>query len=479
MFDNEPPDGEDPMSRARPIVAVVLALAPAPALAQRTLNPQVQRFVSVNAPVVVITHVRLVDGSGSPAKEDQTIVITGEKISAVGKAGQVAIPQGAHVLDRTGTTVIPGIVGLHDHLYYQQVMTYSYPKLFLAAGVTTIRTTGSRDSYQELNLQRQVNNGEVAGPEVFTTGPYVQGAGQAVGWMHPLNSPEEARRLVRYWSEEGVNWFKAYNLITRDELGAAIDEAHKHGIKVTGHLCSVTFREAVALGIDNLEHGLTTDAEFRPGKELDKCPSGSGDTAYAALDIKSPAVQQTIKEMVSHGTAMTSTLAVEEISRPTRVPHDQRVLDALAPAYADQVKRFYDSAQYKNDSIPRASLKKAMEFEREFVKAGGLLGAGSDPCCLSEIAGYGDQRNYELLVEAGFTPEQAIQIMTSNGAKILGIADRTGTVVPGKQADLVLLAGNPVASPGDIKNVTMVFRRGLGYDPAKLTDAIKGQVGLR
>ncbi|MBI4502029.1 MAG: amidohydrolase family protein [Gemmatimonadetes bacterium] len=467
------------MSFTRSSAAALVLLYPALAQAQSPLNRQVERFVSVNAPVVAITHVRLVDGTGTPAREDQTIVITGAKISAVGKTGQVAIPQGAQVLDRPGHTVIPGIIGLHDHMYYQQVMTYSYPKLFLAAGVTTIRTTGSRDSYQELNLQRQINNGEVAGPEVFTTGPYLQGAGQGVGWMHPLNNPDEARRMVRYWSEEGVNWFKAYNLITRDELGAAIDEAHQHGIKVTGHLCSVTFREAVALGIDNLEHGLTTDAEFRPGKEPDKCPPGSGDTVYASLDIKSPAVQQTIKDMVSHGTAMTSTLAVEELSRPTRVPHDQRVLEALAPPYADQVKRFYDSAQYRNDSVPRASLKKAMEFEREFVKAGGLLGAGSDPCCLSQIAGYGDQRNYELLVEAGFTPEQAVQIMTANGAQILGIADRTGTVTAGKQADLVVLNGNPVSVPGDIKNVTLVFRRGLGYDPAKLTEAIKGQVGLR
>ncbi len=451
----------------------------AEAQAPRPISQAVQRFVSVNAPVVAITHVRLIDGTGTPAKDDQTIIIEGEKITAVGKTGQVAIPAGAQVLDRTGHTVIPGIVGLHDHLYYQQVMTYSYPKLFLAAGVTTIRTTGSRDSYQELNLQRQVANGEVAGPEVFVTGPYVQGAGVGVGWMHPLNTPEEARRMVRYWSEEGVNWFKAYNLVTRDELGAAIDEAHKHGVKVTGHLCSVTFREAVALGIDNLEHGLTTATEFRPGKELDKCPAGSGDSAYAALDIKSAAVQQTIREMVSHGTAMTSTLAVLEISSPTRVPHDQRVLDALAANYSQSVKNFYDSAQFRKDSIPRAALKKSMEFEREFVRAGGLLGAGSDPCCLSEIAGYGDQRNYEMLVEAGFTPEQAIQIMTSNGAKILGIADRTGTVAAGKQADLVIVSGDAVATPANIKNVTLVFSNGLGYDPVKLTDAIKGQVGLR
>lgn len=458
--------------------ALLLATA-ASAQSPRTLLPGVQRFVAVNAPVVALTHVKLVDGTGTPAKDDQTIVITGDKITAVGKTGQVTIPAGATVQDRTGHTVIPGIIGLHDHLYYQQVMIYSYPKLFLAAGVTTIRTTGSRDSYQELNLQRQVTAGEVVGPEVFVTGPYVQGSGQAVGWMHPLKGGDEARRLVKYWSEEGVNWFKAYTLVTREELGAAIEEAHKHGVKVTGHLCSVTFREAVALGIDNLEHGLTTATEFRGGKELDKCPAGSGDTAYAALDIKGPAVQQTIREMIAKNVSLTSTLAVGELSSPTRVPRDQRVLDALAPVYSQSVKNYYDSAQYRKDSLPRASMKKAMEFEREFVRQGGLMGAGSDPCCLSEVAGYGDQRNYELLVEAGFTAEQAIQIMTSNGAKILGIGDRTGSIVVGKEADLIVVQGDAVATPANVKNVSMVFANGLGYDPVKLTDAIKGRVGLQ
>lgn len=460
-------------------IALALVASSASAQAPRSLNPQIKMFVNVNAPTVALTHARLVDGTGTPAKDDQTIVIDGERIAAVGKTGQLAIPAGALVLDRTGQTVIPGIIGLHDHLYYQQVMMYSYPKLFLAAGVTTIRTTGSRDSYQELNLRRSVDAGEVVGPEVFPTGPYLQGEGQGVGWMHPLSGPADARRMVQYWAEEGVPWFKAYNLITRAELGTAIEEAHQRGVKVTGHLCSVGFREAVELGIDNLEHGLSTDAEFRPGKEPDVCPLGSGDTTYANLDIKSPDVQRTITEMVRRNVALTSTLAVHELSTPTRVPKDQRVLEALAPVYAEQVKRFYDSAQYRNDSVPRVAFKKAMEFEREFVRAGGLLGAGSDPCCLSEIAGYGDQRNYELLVEAGFTSEQAIQIMSANGAKILGVADRVGTVVPGKQADLVVVRGDPVAHPADIRNVTTVFKKGLGYDPAKLAEAIKGLVGLR
>jgi predicted amidohydrolase YtcJ len=200
---------------------------------------------------------------------------------------------------------------------------------------------------------------------------------------------------------------------------------------------------------------------------------------YGSLDINSPEVQQTIQDMVKHKVAMTSTLDVFELSSPSRIPADQRVIDALYPDMAKQATAYLEKGKTANDSVEIAAFKKSMAFERAFVKAGGLLGAGSDPCCLTSIAGYGDQRNYELLIEAGFTPEQAVQIMTSNGAKILGFDKWVGTVAPGMQADLVVIAGDPVRTPHDIQNVETVFRRGLGYDSAKLRDSIKGLVGLR
>lgn len=467
-------------------VAIVVNVLTAGAVAlplaaqQRTLPLPVRQYVSVDAPVVALTHVRLVDGTGTPARDDQTVVIRDEKIATVGNAGSVAIPEGAQVIDLTGKTVIPGIIGLHDHMYYggMKFMGASYPRLFLSAGVTTIRTTGSVDSYQELNLKRQIDSLLLPGPGIVVTGPYLQGPGPGPGAMHPLSGTEDARRMVRYWAEEGVTWFKAYTQISRADLGAAIDEAHKHGVKVTAHLCSVGFREAVALGIDQLEHGLLTNTEYHSGKRQDVCPSG-GDSPYGALDIESADVQRTIHDMVAHHVAMTSTLDVYELSSASRVPFDQRVLDALYPEAAKQVATYYEGGKTAKDSASRANFKKAMQFERSFVKAGGLLGAGSDPCCVSAIAGYGDQRNYELLIESGFTPEQAIQVMTSNGAKILGFDKWVGTVSPGMQADLVVLAGDPVHTPSDIRKVETVYRRGLGFDASKLRESVKGLVGLR
>jgi len=455
--------------------------ASAPAAAQRpTFTQAVRQFIATDSSSIALRNVRLVDGTGAAARDGQTVLIEGDIIRAVGPNGSVQVPAGAHVIDLTGHTVIPGLVGMHDHMYWSsRPQIVSYPRLFLAAGVTTIRTTGSYDSYQELNIKRNIEEGRVAGPSIYVTGPYLQGVGPGPGTMHPLSGQEDARRMVRYWAEEGVTWFKAYTQISRADLGAAIEEAHKHGVKVTAHLCSVGFKEAVALGIDNLEHGLLTNSEYHPGKQPDRCPLTT-DSAYAALDVNSPSVQETFRAMVKRKVPMTSTLAVFETGMLSRVPVDQRVLDALFPEGREQLAARWNSAPSRTEAerTAIASLKKAMEYERAFVKAGGLLAAGSDPCCAQSIAGYSDQRNFELLIEAGFTPEVAIQIMTLNGAKVLGGADRFGSVQAGKVADLVVLNGDPTRNPTDIRNVTLVFKHGVGYDSAKLTAAIKGRIGI-
>src|SRR5262249_37787765 len=141
---------------------------------------------------------------------------------------------------------------------------------------------------------------------------------------------DDARRVVKYWAEEGADWFKAYTFITRAELSAMIEEAHKHGAKVTGHLCSVSAREAVALGIDNLEHGFLVSTDYDPEKKPDTCPQNSR-ARLVDVDINGPAVKATFKDMIDKNVAMTSTLAVMEVSVPNRPPLDPRMLEAMYP----------------------------------------------------------------------------------------------------------------------------------------------------
>ena len=229
--------------------------------------------------------------------------------------------------------------------------------------------------------------------------------------MLPLRDAKDARKTVDYWADMGVTSFKAYMNITRAELSAAIEEAHKRGIKVTGHLCSVGFREAAAIGIDNLEHGLVVDTEFDPGKKPDVCPSQTlTRTTFVKLDVKSAPVQQTIRELVQHHVAITSTLAVFDAMAPHRPPLDQRFLDVLTPqgalTYMAARARAIDSA----DPTALEQLKREQQFEYDFVKAGGHLMAGVDPTGNGgAMAGFGDLRNLELLVEAEFTPVEAVQ----------------------------------------------------------------------
>src|SRR5881296_482264 len=439
-----------------------------------SLAAQVREYVTVDTSLLALTHVLLVDGTGGAPKSDQTIVIRAGRIATVGPAGSVQIPAGARVMDMSGSTVIPGLIGMHDHLFYTAAggravqMSYTGPRLYLGSGVTTIRTTGSRAPYAEINLKDQVDRGFSPGPRIHITAPYITGP-QGGGAMAILNSPAAAQRFVAYWAAEGAIWVKAYTDIRRAELGAAIQEAHKRGIKVTGHLCSVSFQEAVALGIDNLEHGMLTASDFTSGKQADVCPANLM-TQISASDPKGDAGQATIRSLVQHHVSMTSTLAVYEPFVANRPTKDERTLQAMDPEVRDnymKMRQQIDSGGTGWVSLP--AFKNAMAFEREFVAAGGLMAAGVDPTGIGgALAGYGDQRNYELFIEAGFTPAQAIQIMTLNGAKILGVAQALGTVEPGKLADLVVLRGDLTRDPSVIRSPTIVFKDGVGYDSAKL-----------
>jgi imidazolonepropionase-like amidohydrolase len=462
------------------------------------LSKAVQNYVRVQASKVVLEHVRVIDGTGKAAVDDRNVVIENGKISAVQAGSDVAAATGTTVLDLRGYSVMPGIVGMHNHLFYiahplagpgghaeppilVPQMSFSAPRLYLAAGVTTMRTTGSVETYADLNLKRMIDEGKLPGPHLDVTGPYLEGPGTFAIQLHELKSPEEAKQFVNYWADQGVTSFKAYMNITRAELKAAIDEAHRHGIKVTGHLCSVTYKEAAELGIDNLEHGFFVNTQLDPDKKPDQCSDTQGLFTLNKMVANGAEAKDLIDTLIKHHVAITSTLPVfESGGLPGRPPLRQAMLDSLTP----QAREAYLYAREKMWPAPAGMTweglyKRDLELERAFSAAGGLLMAGPDPTGDGGVLpGFGDQREIELLVEAGFPPVEAIRIATLNGAIYMGKQDQIGSIAAGKNADLVVIKGDPSTKIADVENVEMVFKDGVGYDSQKLFDSVKERYGL-
>jgi len=456
--------------------------------------PDRQQFIRTEAPVIALTHVRVIDGTGAAPKDDQTIVVSDGKIQSVEPSSSAKVPANAQTMDLTGYTVLPGLVGMHNHMFFPMGgtppmysdMGSSFPRLYLANGVTTIRTTGSVAPYTDLEIKKLIDAGRMIGPKMHITAPYLEGNGSFTPVMHTLADANDARRMVNFWADQGATSFKAYMNITRDELRAAVEEAHKRGLKVTGHLCSIGYKEAAEIGIDNLEHGLMADSEFVSNKQPDQCPQGVS-ASLRQLDLTSVPVQEMIRFLVAKNVAITSTLPVFEAGS---APLSQNGIGAasallnprvLAVMSTDARVRYLQArARVPAQGDYVALLRKAMDFERAFVQAGGLLIAGLDPTGNGGIvAGFGDLREIELLVEAGFTPVEAIRIATLNGAKFLGEDARIGSIATGKQADLMVVKGNPAANMNDIEKVEIVFKDGVGYDSVKLIQSVQGLVGIR
>ena len=445
--------------------------------AQDTFSESVDRLIDYHRGLVALENVTVFDGTGAEARTDQTIIINGGTIQTVGSSSEVNVPEGAIRVDLKGHTVTPGMVGLHNHTFYTTSqrniqLSYSAPMLYLASGVTTIRTTGSVAPYNEIQMRSDIQDGTLAGPHMFITGPYLRGD---EAW---LQGPEDAARVTAYWGEEGVDWMKVYTQVTRDELAAVVKAAHEKGVKVTGHLCSISHTEAVELGIDSIEHTLMTNTDYVKDKEPDKCPTGPWRAEYVDLDFDSPEVQHTFRTMIEKGIGRTTTPAVYEMYVQGRPMADERSLAAMSPETREEYIKSYE--RFSASGTPTDQWDKSLAYDLAFYRAGGLLAAGVDPTGYGgALPGYGDQRNYQLLLEAGFTPAEAVQIATLNGAKILGIDHEVGSIEAGKRADLVVFEGDLTSDDTTITRARLVFKDGVGFNSGRMEEAVEGQVGVR
>ncbi|NVK66766.1 MAG: amidohydrolase family protein [Flavobacteriales bacterium] len=436
-------------------------------------NNNVLKYVKYKSDVVVLTNATVFDGKGNPAKENQTLIVENGYFQAIGQSSEINIPKGATIIDLKGKTVIPGIVGVHNHLHIPgfPFVGETASKLYLASGVTTIQTCGSASPKQEIELSKKIEQGKFIGPNIITSGPYFTGKGGNPNMIIPRNE-NHIKDTIQYWTEKGVRWFKVYRHITPSDLEVIIKEAHKRNAKVTGHLCSITFEQATNFGIDGIEHGLNSTSDFRKNKTFGIC---DGSREYIdELDIKSEEVKRLQQLMIDSNVFLTSTLAIYESSIPNRAFADERALKIMSPFLKSQYlerRNDFDN-QKSSDNVRESRLKRIMEFEYQFFKMGGTLTAGVD-AGRHVLPGFGDQRNFELLKEAGFTSEEAIKIMTSNGAEVLSNSE-IGVIENGKKADFVVINGD---IKENIRNVELVFKDGYGYDPKLILEELNGKFG--
>ena len=456
------------------------------AISAQELSRQVKQFVDYPAGTISLTNATVIDGTGSDPMENMTIVLKDKHIVAMGKTGDINIPDNTSIIDCSGKTVIPGLIMLHEHLFYTMPfegrfsvnqMTFTFPRLYLAGGVTTMRTAAGIETQSDINIRNIINAGQFTGPKIDVTGPFIERPGMNIPELTYINSSKEAAQIVDLWANLGATSFKVYMNVTREDLKAVVNAAHSYNHKVTGHLCSVTYREAADIGIDNLEHGFMTSTDFIKDKKPDQCNSRMIRRSLAALDKDSPEMEELINYLVKKDVALTSTLNVfEPYTGREIIPGGG--LDALAPQVRERILRAFPSRLYR-DSSSIALFKKEMYWEKKFYDAGGLLVAGTDPTGSGRIvAGYSNQRTLELLFEAGFTVPEVVNIVTLNGALYLEIDNITGTIQIGKLADLLIIDGNLSEDISNIRKLEYVFKEGTGYNSERLFRSVDGKVGL-
>ncbi len=449
-------------------------------------SKRVSDFISVNAAVVAITNVTIIDGTGTTPKTNQTIILNNDRIDDVGDTTSITIPEGATVIDGTGKTVIPGLVMLHEHLFYTKPfedwfsvgqMTFTFPRLYLAGGVTTMRTAGSIQPQTDLNVKKWINEGKMTGPKMDVTGPFIEREGPRVPELGFIGNTEEVSKIVNYWADKGVTSFKVYNNITKEDLEICVREAHQRGLKVTGHLCSLTYEEASKIGIDNLEHGFMASSDFATDKKENQCNPFMARVGLNNADLDDPRITRLIDLLIKNKTAITATPVVfEPYTDHEVVPGGG--LDALAPQIRERVQQAYNRNLNRDGNSIRL-FNKNLEWLKRFYEKGGLLVAGTDPTGAGRtVAGYANQRTIEVFVEAGFSIEETIKICTYNGALFLNKENQIGSISKGMKADLILINGQLTDTIKNIRKMEIVFKDGVGFDSQKLFTSIKGLVGI-
>lgn len=451
-------------------------------------SEQVSDFIAIQDSIVTIKNVTVIDGTGGAVKFNQDILLRNNTIAAIGTSGDIQLPESVKIIDGAGKTVIPGLIMMHEHLFYGKPlygnykavhMPHTFPPLYLAGGVTTMRTAGGIRAAADLNIKNFIDRGKRLGPSIDVSTPHIERESFSVLsiLVQSLYGNESIENWLNYWFVKGITSVKVYNHVSKDDLREIIHFSHSKNIKVTGHLCSITYREAAEMGIDNLEHSFLASTDFVTDKPENECVNG--EPSLLTLDDNDPDLIDLMQFLIDKNVTLTYTPNVfEPYTDRELIPGGGDV--ALASNLLEQMQTIYNQRiNTESDSLRAISFKKEMKRIMKFHSMGGKITVGTDPTGAGiTIPGYANQRLIELLIETGFTIEEAIKLATLNGAEYLEIDSETGTIEVGKKADLVLIDGDLSKDISAIRNMDIVFKNGIGFDSKKIFDSVKGQVGL-
>ena len=408
----------------------------------RNLVPLVLVLIPTTAPAqtpagrLAISHVTVIDCTGAAARPDMTVLVSGNRIGAVGTAADVPIPQGTETVDGTGKFLIPGLWDMHGHL--TDATESAFP-LLIMNGVTGVRDMGG-ELDQIDRWRTEIDRGERIGPHIVRAGPFVDGPNEAPHHL-TIRTPEEARRIVHELKGKGVDFIKVHNALPRDAFFALMDEARKEHIPVAVHLPKeVTAAEASEAGAVSLEH-----IEMLGQSALLRKDATAKTVKDAVAENEGPLGQQTFATFVKNGTWYVPTLVAYE-------------------------RGFVLWSNNPRALVPRLEIhRRQVALVGAMHKAGVRIMAGSDFSDWALVPGVDLHNELALLVEAGFSPMEALQAATLSPAEFLGMRDSLGTVEAGKIADLVLLDANPLESISHTRKINAVVLGGRLLPIPKIT----------
>jgi len=406
---------------------------------------------SKSAPAVTaIVGGRLIDGTGRPPVENSVVVLRDGKIAAAGPAATTPVPAGAQVVDAQGKSVLPGFWEMHAH--FEQV---EWGPIYLATGVTTVRDVGNEREFI-VGARDAIAAGRGIGPRLVMAG-IVDGSSPTSLGVVRVDTPEQARQQVQRYKAEGFQQIKIYSSVKPEIVKVITAEAHRLGMTVTGHIPSgMNAIEGIEDGMDQINH-------------IFYLTSVMVDPASKVLDPESPRAKSVIKLLLQHHTVVDPTIALMELlahSTDTPVSTFEPGIVKVAPELREALETMGTEPARAKDA--EARFRTRLQTIGVLHQAGVPIVAGTD----QSVPGYSLDREIELYVQAGFTPMEAIQAATLVPARAMRMEKESGTLEPGKRADVLVVDGNPLANISDIRKVSAVFSAGRMYQPAALWEAV-------